>query len=164
MPPDASVAVMPSRSMDTRLAIGGAGVLADEAEFLMIFIPLNGGPLGEFIVAGADVVTTIASCEANGECYFGQPHPDLPPMLVINQDVLVNAADFAVSWTVVLDMITTSFSIGYDSMNLGADAVPNMLSIGLTLDTTYDPRPIRAYFLFYPDGDQSWDREGWGLK
>jgi hypothetical protein len=159
MPEESPVAIGDLFAFETRFASGALGVLADEIEFLLLLFPfdLSGG---EFVVAGADAALTGASCIANGECYFGKPHPDLPEMLVVNQDVLVNAGDFAVSWTVVLDIITTSVSFIYDTIDIGG-GVPNMVSIGVAPNIGWWQRQWKIYILIYPDGGTEWDPSGW---
>jgi len=161
MPPQSQVAPTgPPLPQETQLTTAGIGIVGDELEFILILLGLEVGPAGEFTVAGFDVGATLANCYAVDQCYFGQPEPTLPPMLVFNQDVILNFADFTVSWTVVVDLVTTSLSILHDTLDAG-NAVPNAISIGFTPDLTPDPRLLRMYVLVYPDGGTEWSTDHW---
>jgi hypothetical protein len=79
---------------------GGAGILLDTIELLIIAgaPPIaTGGALGDLVVAGA-------SSAFSGDMWLpgkhDQPHPDLPSMFLVGQDVLVTAGDLTAPYVV----------------------------------------------------------------
>ncbi len=69
------------------LGMLGAGL--DLTEMILTFT----APQVAFGVGIADAFVAGGACYTAGECYYNQPHPDLPRMLVINQDLALNALD-----------------------------------------------------------------------
>ena len=64
-------------------------------EMMEIFTPAPGD---EDVAAWFDLVVTYLSGLSSGTNYlFERPHPDLPPMVTINQDVLVTGGDLVVA-------------------------------------------------------------------
>jgi len=116
------------------LASGVGGIAADALE-----VPIPPG-LDEVIAMG-DVGLSVIGSISQGETYYGKPHPDLPPMLVLGQDVNVAAGDLIVGSVAdavggvlgqptvggsvvaseVVDWVTSFYSAGYDFGRLFQD-------------------------------------------
>ena len=96
MPPGSNPA-MPRSDILRRLGtgLGIAGLLYDIVEMMEIFTPVPGD---EDLTAVWDVGVTYLSGLFYGTNYlFERPHPDLPLMVTINQDVLVTGGDLVVA-------------------------------------------------------------------
>jgi hypothetical protein len=156
MPPGSEVATGPQLSEDLQDNTAAVGVLADIGELILIALPYDGTVAGEFLVALFDVGATFANCISVGECYVGQPHPDLPSMLVVNQSVLVNTVDLMASWTVILDAVSATGSLAHD-IGILKGAIQNYVSVGITtelgLSSVIAGTPYRMYLLVYSYND-----------
>jgi RHS repeat-associated protein len=149
MPPG-STSYAPRSNFAQRLGInlGIAGFLFDVGELVGIFIPQIGG---EDAAAFSDVAVTYASSAFSGQSYvFEQPHPDVPRMLSVNQDVLVTAGDAigALAAKGVFGILTGGGGIvagkGVDVVTTGASAVydynrvfgstPNYITAGISVE------------------------------
>ena len=104
---------------------------------------------GEYILSAGDVLLTGGSCYQYGQCYYGQPDPSLPDMLVVNQDVIITGADLIspvagglvagaptggagyYPGSVLTDTVTTGASF-YDLGRL-TGKIPNAVSAGWTI-------------------------------
>lgn len=156
MPPGSDSA-MPRPPFLQRLgvALSVAGFVFDIVEMIQIFTP--GGD--EETTAVWDVGVTYLSGVFYGTNYlFERPHPNLPPMLTLNQDVLVTASDLGIAAAakyvigpgvggavsnapgagggyiagLVVDVVTTGFSAYYDYNRTFGDW-PMQMSIGVTV-------------------------------
>lgn len=168
--PYGSVPAMPRPPLLKRIgvALSIAGFAFDIGEMLEIFTP---GPEEE-LTAALDISVTYLSGLLYGTNYlFERPHPDLPPMVTFNQDVLVTAGDFGVAAAAKyvigpavggaagnapgagigyfaglgVDVLTTGFSAYYD-YNRTFGNWPIHLSVGFTVGG----RPV---ILWWPQGD-----------
>ena len=112
----------------------------------------------------ADVGFTYSACVLVGDCYIGQPHPDLPEMLVIGQDVIVTSSDVVLpllglggggpAGQALTDAITTMFSGAYDANRIWNDA-PTHMAIGVTGDINFENNVLTVdadhkFILIYP--------------
>lgn len=156
MPPGSQPA-MPRPPFLQRLgvALSIAGFVFDIGKMIQIFTP----GWDEETTALWDVGITYFSGLSYGTNYlFERPHPDLPPMVTLNQDVLVTASDlgFAAAAKYVIgpgvggavgnapgagtgyiaglgvDIATTGFSAYYDWNRTFGDW-PMQMSIGVTI-------------------------------
>jgi hypothetical protein len=137
------------------------GIWLDLAELMAILIPIEGFT-GDVGLSVGDLLVTVGSCYYGGQCYLsGQPHPSLPEMAVVNQDVLVTAADLGIpigigltvggltgnpatgaASELVVDVGTTLFSFAlYDPNRLSGDW-RNHISVGIGEG--------KEWILFYP--------------
>lgn len=152
------------------VALSIAGFVFDVVEMLQIFTP---GPEEE-ATAAWDVAVTYLSGAFYGTNYipfFDRPHPDLPLMFTVNQDVLVTGGDFAVAAAAKyvagpaaggaagnapgagagyiaglgVDVVTTGFSAYYDYNRTFGDW-PMQMSVGVTIQG----RPV---VLWWPQED-----------
>jgi hypothetical protein len=116
--------------------------------------------IGEYFMSLGDLTITGRTCYLYGECYVGSPDPSLPPMLVLNQDMMVTGADFVVPimggavigiptggsgfypGSVASDVVTTGASFFYDLGRITGE-IPNGISMGFTLKGDW-------YILVYP--------------
>jgi hypothetical protein len=133
---------------DATLALSMLGTGLDVAEMLST-IP---APQIAAFLAWIDAGVTGAACYTAGECYINQPHPDLPTMIVINQDVAVNALDailvgaipdtpietvadasLTVTKRQVVDTVTSYASFIYDNFD-ATGFIPNHVSFGVGYD------------------------------
>ncbi len=136
----------------------------------IVGLAIEGGELGSYflgnpaipIVLGImDAGATAVSCNYFHECYIGSPHPDLPEMLVMNQDFLLTsteavlpiAAGFvggaatggagAIPAAAGTDIVTSLVSFGYDIGRLTGQ-IPNGVSVGVNLENG------NVYVLLFP--------------
>jgi RHS repeat-associated protein len=88
--PDVPPILEQNRNQTAATFYSRLGVTAD-------FVELVSSPFGWIPSAAAlvDVGVTGFASFFSGETYFGRPHPSLPPMLVLGQDVIVSSADAA---------------------------------------------------------------------
>jgi hypothetical protein len=123
------------------------GITLDMAELIAILVQLD-SVVFDYGLSGADVIVTFFSCVNMGECYYGQPHPDLPEMLVVNQDVLLTTSDLVIPLAAgliaavptggvgfipgsqIVDAYTTTASMIYDTTRWTGDT-PNYISFGV---------------------------------
>lgn len=134
------------------------GAAIDLAEILFIWHP------GVSRVAGVvDLIPAALSCYFGGECYMGQPHEDLPEMLVLNQDVLITLIDGLMipgpSGKISMpyngtkyvineyDYLATTVSMVSDFMDIPG-LVPNKISLGFNYS---EENGVGIYFLYYPE-------------
>jgi hypothetical protein len=151
MPPDVNQLVPRSQGLQKiGTAFGIAGFLFDVGEMIGIFVPEIGG---EDAAAVGDLLVTSISCVASGQCYVGEsPHPDLPPMIGVSQDILITAGDLGLASVAKAggaaiggppgyvaglgaDVITTAIS-GLHDFSRVFGGVPNRLTVGVTLVET----------------------------
>jgi hypothetical protein len=117
-------------------------------------------PLVPVVAGFADLGITGFACIKFHQCYYGQPHPDLPNMLVINQDVIVTTGDAfapvgaaligalptgglgAVQASIGTDIVTSGGSYLYDIGRLTGN-IPNIVSVGTDFST------METYILIY---------------
>ena len=143
------------------------GVLLDVVETGGALYPYSGIPE---ISAFIDVGIAGLGSFFDGETYIAQPHPDLPRMAVVGQDVLVASAETAVGtigkWAltagsaasgnpfvavggalggIALDTTTSASQAVYDASRLYG-VFPTVVSVGGYLDERWYPR---IAFMFY---------------
>jgi RHS repeat-associated protein len=70
----------------------GLGLLGWGMEAVEIVLP----PGLAQVPAAIDLILTTDASAYQGEFYYGQPHPDLPPMIVVSQDVFVTFMDLGI--------------------------------------------------------------------
>jgi hypothetical protein len=172
MPPGSNPA-LPRPAFFQRLGVSLSivGFVFDIGELIQIFTP----GWDEETTAAWDVGVTYLSGVFYGTNYlFERPHPDLPPMVTLNQDVLVTAADLGIAAGAKyvigpgvggavgnapgagagyiaglgVDVVTTGFSAYYDYNRTLGDW-PMHTSVGLTVEG----RPV---ILWWPqeEGDE----------
>jgi hypothetical protein len=159
MPPGYSPS--PAGAIDEERASNYAylGAVMDEAELVLIASPMEMN-LGEDTVAAGDVIVTYAHCYFAGECYYSQPHPDLPPLFTVNQDIIATGGDLiapflpgAVGGVIaggpgfafakeLTDAATTGLSLRYDLGRISGSK--NYLSAGVEI------RSGELFILLYP--------------
>jgi RHS repeat-associated protein/uncharacterized repeat protein (TIGR01451 family) len=130
-----------------------AGIVMDVVETGLALLPQDAGPVGEYVASFIDVGVTATGCFLNGLCFVGRPAPNLPPMLVVNQDLLLTTGEFlaplggaavgfgvsggnpggAYVGSVGTDIVTSVLSVGYDIGRM-TDSIPNVVSVGITFD------------------------------
>lgn len=130
--------------------LNGLSVGLDLAEMISIFGPPGLAQGIGFVDAGV----TILNCALIGECYYDQPHPDLPKMIVANQDVMVAVFDalvnhYGFSNTNRADFVTSAFSLVHDFVDFSY-GVPNAVSIGVEVTPQGGGQvDVGLYILFY---------------
>jgi hypothetical protein len=107
------------------MAMGIAGFLMDVGEMIGIFVP----GFEEDVTALWDVGVTYASSLLSGQSYlFETPHPDVPSMISVNQDVLVTAGDAFIALGGKTAGAVAGGPIGY-GVGLGTDFVTTGASL-----------------------------------
>lgn len=136
------------------------GYYLDVIELLGI-LDITDLSIGETLLGIGDWGVTLAGCIGVGDCYYDQPHPDLPNMVVIGQDVLVTSVDVGLPiimlgttgpvGQIATDGITTSFSLMYDGFRIWG-GTPTHINIGIGAEIYYFPtihiEPIN-YIMIY---------------
>lgn len=142
------------------LGLSTTSAALDVVELLFLAAPPGAAQFVGFV----DLAVTGLACAASGECYWGQPHPDLPEMIAINQDIVISAIDAVVPINVpegsqmAVDFITTFANLAYDAFDVTGEIVPNYISVGLTVSQApplFGSIPdfeVELYILVYGDG------------
>jgi RHS repeat-associated protein len=121
---------------------GVCGAGADIAEVLTI-------PWVDEAVSVGDVILTTFASTFQGEAYYGRPHPDLPPMFVLSQDMVLTAGELGIGVVAdtvgsllgpegiaageAVDWITSGLSAIYDGGRL-INAIPTEGAVGIYQD------------------------------
>jgi hypothetical protein len=128
---------------------------------------LLGGPFGPSdFFAGTDTILAMAISACSGDMWFGKPHPGLPAMWLVGQDVLWTAGvdgvgpHFvgAVGASVTLepagyvagkwagDLATTALSLRYDVSRVQGD-IPTVINGGWSWSSKGG---LQGYVVVYP--------------
>jgi RHS repeat-associated protein len=145
-------------------AIGVLGAINDAIEGISL---VAGGPWGPAdFFGGTDTLIAIAGSACSGDMWFGKPHPDLPAMWLVGQDVLWTAGvdgvgpHFAGAAGAMLtgnlggyaggkwsgDLFTTGLSIGYDVGRVKRN-IPTVINGGWGWSTRGG---LQGYVVVYP--------------
>lgn len=154
MYPDGDTSPNGTPNKELARALGNLGAVADLIEFALAFSVFASPPSHGAAAAMAviDGIITTGSCIAAGECYFGSPGGNLPNVLVVNQDVVVTAAEIGAGLIPGVDILTSLASVPYDSLR-AEGVLPNYISVGYSPAGPYGiPQSLLGtfYFFLYP--------------